>query len=255
MNGTADGPEPVTNGKCVLGWVFGNALTCPNCDMRLSCVDCQLSPDCIACANGVCMDRGLNLSAFQCSPVLDKTCSCHSHMHCSDCTRDSACAWCPDLQRCFQRNVPGALPPSCGTPQLTCPPCESYGQSCQQCSREPHCRWCGSQCLPETSPQCTTYPPMQNCDEQCRTLTSCEPCTFTPGCSWCSAKQRCEGADLIYLDSCTKYTVPGQCPRLSGFDGASFVGGMATVVCLALVAGFVYFIVRFYHRRRTYTEV
>jgi hypothetical protein len=83
------------------------------------------------------------------------------------------------------------------------------------------------------------------CEQFCNQINSCEGCNQVKGCGWCESTGKCSDtrtATCLFAHTCS----PQQC----GFNGGSFVGGMALMLGIILMGavGYAFYRWRTGHR-------
>jgi hypothetical protein len=118
--------------------------------------------------------------------------------------------------------------------------CAAYS-SCTSCTLISGCGWCNatSTCVDEATDNC----PISTSCKVCEAIGSCNECLDTPSCNWCTEDNYCSNSVTASCPITHTCTVK----KSSGFNGASFVGGMFLSAGLLIIAavGFV-----FYRRRQ-----
>ncbi len=187
---------------------------------------------------------GASGSSSQCgnfgTGITKRTCrTCQQHSSCLACQNDpTSCFWCPGEQLCLPHDS-GDTCKGMATLPSRCLDCSLYTGSCTTCQAQPDCDWCltTNACITNTAP-CAQK--AETCREQCAQAFTCEGCLKMLDCRWDGGVCGQRGVGQPHQIRCPGYQ--------TGFDAASFVGGIFLVLGLALVGAVIYFVVQWYQR-------
>jgi len=154
---------------------------------------------------------------------------CGGFANCESCNVQPGCAWCPQSNECVDPTTA-----VCAF-STSCPNCQS-ATYCDACIESPYCVWCEdtANCQQKGTHCLIAY----GCESYCNQIQGCDACNAVKGCGWCENEKKCSDsatATCLFAHTCAA--------QHCGFNGGSFVGGMALMggIILLIVIGYAFY--------------